>query len=241
MKMDIVCRIPGHQSTEWPLRFLDDTGCQVMQIYESDITDLQTVGWANTGAVIPYPPLLGVSHSTLADGSIAWSYTFVMEVTMYDDSFPPKRLEPDNAPLDLVQCNVLPGNAAAQGSMRLNGLWMRSKFYTGTSPNNREEVHVFDVATGFDKYVPKVAPQNRAPPRFYVVHREAALPPVPPAPAPGALPFVPLVPKIPVGPPGPFLIGGGGGRGVPASFFGPPPPPPPAFGPAPGPGPGVGP
>ncbi|KAJ5877330.1 hypothetical protein N7455_000795 [Penicillium solitum] len=123
----IALRIPmtGGKTQPGPFefQFKDDTGADYMVLYDEDVTRLSTNLQANDVSY-PLPRILGVLVVTLGDGSKKAMLVRELEVNIWDS----------------IPVVVLPG----RGTKRLNGPWMRWKFYTGTAPDNSNRLWIYD-------------------------------------------------------------------------------------------------
>lgn len=194
-------RFPGEEAAVWNFRFRHDTGCDMMTMFEDDIDNLANDHMARYGVNPTRPPLLGVKGAFLADGTTAWTYCRLMQVTMLDDD--DNRMEQVD-PWDVIEVQFLPGNSAQPGRSRLDGPWLRHKFYTATSPKGTPNVYIFDKQTGFGRFVPKLAADKRVAPAWQGAYPAVALPPAPPKMAPGMKKVIPA-----------FVIPGGSGVAAP--------------------------
>lgn len=127
----------GGQTQPGPFefKFKDDTGADYMVLYDEDVNRLRTNLQAN-GVSYPLPRFLRVLVVTLADGSNKAMLVRELEVNMWDE----KERQYMAASWDSIPVVVLPG----RGTKRLNGPWMRSKFYTGTAPDNSNRLWIYD-------------------------------------------------------------------------------------------------
>ena len=181
--MYIAVRFPGEAAAVWNFRFIHDTGCSRMTMFEGDIADLAAEHFTAHGVHAIQPPLMGVVAAAVADGRTVWWYMRLMQVTMFDDN--DQRME-EVQPWDLVEVSFMPGNSSQQDKRRLDGNWTTNKFYTATSPDGSNNVYIFDKQTGFGKYVPKVGSNKRGPPAWRGAWPAVAWPPAPARPVPGA-------------------------------------------------------
>jgi len=157
-------------------------------MFEDDIDNLAREHRARYGVNPIRPPLLGVTGTFLADGTSVWTYCRLMQVTMLDND--DNRME-EVVPWDVIEVQFLPGNSAQPGRSRLDGPWVRHKFYTATSPKGTPNVYIFDKQTGFGRFVPKLAANWRVAPAWKGAYPEVALPPAPPKTAPGTAKVIP--------------------------------------------------
>ncbi|CRL25160.1 unnamed protein product [Penicillium camemberti] len=135
----ITLRIPmtGGKTQPGPFefQFKDDTGADYMVLHDEDVNRLRTNLQAN-GVSYPLPRTLGVLVVTLGDGSKKAMLVRELEVNMWDE----KEKKYMAASWDSIPVVVLPG----RGTKRLNGPWMRWKFYTGTAPDNSNRLWIYD-------------------------------------------------------------------------------------------------
>lgn len=106
-----------------------------MVIYDSDVAKLRTK-LVDDGSVYPMPRLLGVIVANLGDGSKRTILAREVQVNMWD----PVNLRYMADHWDYIPVLVLPG----RGAKRLNGPWMRWKFYTASCPDNSKRLWIFD-------------------------------------------------------------------------------------------------
>lgn len=116
------------------LEFIDDTGCEMMMIYD---TDMKIMMGADGGPdePAPYDHLMGYHGSLLADGRIDVTKVFAAQVNIIGTD------EHNGTTSNMVRdwttiaCSVAePGQGLAQGIERLNGVWVRSMLYVGSAP-----------------------------------------------------------------------------------------------------------
>lgn len=141
---------------------MDDTGADLMRIYEGDLQTLR--GYdpefdQSNPTAIDLPPLLGGIYTGLANGTWIGDYARAIEVTIRDvDGL-------EMTDWDPVQCIIMPGNAPVRRPLRLNGPWLRYKLYTATAPDNTNRLFIHDKKAGFTEKVPTVYQRfARAPP-----------------------------------------------------------------------------
>ncbi|KAJ5791348.1 uncharacterized protein N7518_008359 [Penicillium psychrosexuale] len=138
-EISIALRIPiiGDEPPPGPFefQFKDDTGADYMVLYDNDV-ELLRVNLQAKGTVYSIPPLLGVLVVTLGDGSKKAMLVRELEVNMWDE----QQKQYMAASWDSIPVVVLPG----RGTKRLNGPWMRWKFYTGTAPDNSNRLWIYD-------------------------------------------------------------------------------------------------
>ncbi|KAF3030996.1 hypothetical protein E8E15_011499 [Penicillium rubens] len=138
-EMSISLRIPTTGGKPSPrsfeFSFKDDTGADYMVLYENDVNRLR-INLQAQGLMYPIPRLLGVLVVTLGDGSKKAMLVRELEVNMWDEH--EKQYMADS--WDSIPVVVLPG----RGTKRLNGPWMRWKFYTATAPDNSNRLWIYD-------------------------------------------------------------------------------------------------
>lgn len=114
---------------------IDDTGASLMQIWASDVTRLMGMN-PNRAEEGPYPMprIFGCSTLTLADSSVVTILIRELEVNL---------LNPDTGEYmadywETIPVTIQPGHCIQNGNrrVRLNGPWMRWRFWTTTVPNH---------------------------------------------------------------------------------------------------------
>lgn len=118
---------------ELELDFVDDTGAGTMTVFGADVRQLQDMH-ANSVIPVSLPPVLGVVASVMADGSMSFSLSRILEVNIRDPNTNSMLLDH----WTLVPCLV----RGATGAARLSGPWMRRRLYTYTAPDNSNRLWV---------------------------------------------------------------------------------------------------
>ncbi|CAI7576616.1 unnamed protein product [Penicillium glandicola] len=114
--------------------FADDTGADYMVLSENDVRKLRTN--LQDGGIAYCPPrLLAIIPVTLADGSMKSMLVRQLEVNIWN-----RQERKYMASWDSIPVIVLFGD----GTQRLNGPWLRWKFYTATAPDNSKRLWLYD-------------------------------------------------------------------------------------------------
>ncbi|KAJ6086561.1 hypothetical protein N7467_005475 [Penicillium canescens] len=161
--MDLHLRVPNAQIAGHPITFIDDTGSDMMVMYDADKRLLERLGGRRLLC-------LGMAQAAQADGH--WSDFLVVsvEVTIYCKS--PARNNQGHlvrvpnggyryitermTSWDTIQCAVRPGAAGVDDVPRLLGPWLRYKLYTASAPDGQNRMHIMDNYSGFGNHVPNV-------------------------------------------------------------------------------------
>jgi hypothetical protein len=139
VQIDFTIRFPSQgawmNQRELELDFVDDTGASIMSIYSADVRILQGMH-ANSVIPVSLPPVLGVTVTSMADGSHSFGLARMLEVNIRDSNTNSMLLDHWTA----VPCVVR--GVLGPYSARLSGPWMRRRLYTYTAPDNSHRLWV---------------------------------------------------------------------------------------------------
>ncbi|KAJ5159992.1 uncharacterized protein N7482_006996 [Penicillium canariense] len=228
--VSLVLRLPHCRDGRFTFGFEEDSGADIMSIYDADMDYLREqarMAMGQGGFHPLMPPMLGAcSHVTAAGGAGFVKTWWAIEVNMTDTN------GAYMTSWDWTPC-TLTDNTAFRPCERLSGPWLRYKLYMGSAPDGTGVTHIFNLKGGFKTRVPTIRPNilNATRPWAYnatwaPAQVYATYPKLPPAMPSG------ILAKEGVGP----LASGGMGRGAlggPAPLPAPPPPlgpPPPGAG-----------
>ncbi|KAJ5107863.1 hypothetical protein N7456_004538 [Penicillium angulare] len=110
--------------------FLDDTGSDVMRMYEDDFDMLQTAYYVRNDRWIYRPPIISVAETILASGDLSTNFqTYVhVNIKCTDGSYM-------NDTWETVAVTIMPGNGFGFNACRISGPWLRAKYYVASAPD----------------------------------------------------------------------------------------------------------
>lgn len=124
--MNLNLRIPG-QTAQHRFEFMDDTGCDIMTIYESDLEVLRNL----TDPRAPRPQTMGLIQVRVGSGDLLAHRVIGLCVNICTDGQNPQEM----VQWDWVQCALRKGTAEDGDVPRLAGPWLRCKLFTATAPD----------------------------------------------------------------------------------------------------------
>lgn len=168
------------------MRFVDDTGASVMQIFRDDLAALVDLPGGNAATcmgVQNFQSVLGQSVQALfrCELNIKW-----------------KEKQKLARPWVPCQCSVRDEDRPLNGP-RLLGPWLRAMFYVGTCPNNENRLYISETHAGLARILPKADVKNARAPADIPFLAGGAIPRglVVPRPNPAAARFPGLLGNLP--------------------------------------------
>lgn len=168
------------------MRFTDDTGASMMQIYRDDLAALVDLPGGNTTicmGIQNFQSVLGQSVQALfkCELNIEW-----------------KEKNKLARPWVPCQCSVRDEDRPLNGP-RLLGPWLRAMFYVGTCPDNQNTLYISETHTGLARILPKVDVRRARAPPDLTLPAAQAIPPglAAPRPNPAARTFPGIVGDLP--------------------------------------------
>lgn len=155
--MNLDLRIPGQTAQhQHRFEFIDDTGCDMMSLYEGNLTVLQNLAVPPA----PKPSTMGAIVVTVANGERVAYRVRAFCVNIYTTDPDPQEM----VQWDWVQCMMKPSTAEATRVPQLAGPWLRSKLFTATAPDGQNRLWVHTARAGGQK-LPPIDTQKNPPAR----------------------------------------------------------------------------
>ncbi|KAJ5770989.1 uncharacterized protein N7511_003040 [Penicillium nucicola] len=129
VSLRIPARLGSAPYSDFEFEMKDDTGADMMKICEPDLTYLQSLDPTPGGAPNDLPPLMGAKTFWMANGL---SHAYIIR-SMQANIFDPQSNDYLGRTWDSVPAIIAPPTEKT----RLNGPWLRKKFYVASSPESK--------------------------------------------------------------------------------------------------------